>query len=256
MVRILKFITWNVNGLRACLQKGLLDYLSVSSADIIALQEIKVNIPTPDLKLFGYAVDWNFAERTGYSGTLCMFRKKPLSIKHGLNDESLDNEGRLITLEYPDFYFVNVYVPNSQGSLDRWYFRLDWDVAFSEYLCELQVKKPVIVCGDFNVARDYIDVYPENLLNVPNPHGFMSEERDGFKALLDAGFIDAFRELFPTREIYTWWSSRLHKRRENRGWRLDYFLVSRKVFGRVRKCEIRGDVFGSDHAPVELVIYI
>jgi exodeoxyribonuclease-3 len=158
-------------------------------------------------------------------------------------------------LEYPAFYFINVYVPNSQGGLDRWYYRLDWDTSFLKYLDNLQKRKSVIVGGDFNVARDYIDVYPENLRNNKNPNGFLSEERDGFNALLEIGFVDVFRELNPTKErAYSWWSNRLKKRLENRGWRLDYYLISENLMAKVKSCEIHSDILGSDHAPIELVI--
>jgi exodeoxyribonuclease-3 len=255
----LKLITWNVNGLRACLEKGLGEYVLSSDADIIALQETKINKPTPiaDYKAVGYRADWNCAERNGYSGTACLFKKNPIMIEHKIGVDELDTEGRVITLNYPDFYFVNVYVPNSQGELERWYYRLDWDTAFREYLTDLQNDKPVIVCGDFNVARDYIDVYPENLRNEKNPHGFLSDERDGFNALLDIGFVDVFRELNPTQEgAYSWWSNRGNKRRENRGWRIDYFLVTGNLLPRVKSYEIRTDIFGSDHAPIEMVIDI
>jgi exodeoxyribonuclease-3 len=202
-------------------------------------------------------VSWNGGRRSGYSGTACLYKDPPLEIIHGIGIDRLDGEGRLITLEYPSFYFVNAYVPNSQGGLERWYYRLDWDDAFAEYLGNLQEIKPIVVCGDFNVARDYIDVYPENLRNEENPAGFISEERDGFSGLLDLGLVDVYRELYPDRDrAYTWWSSRLNKRSENRGWRLDYFLVSESLFPYVQSCEIRTDVFGSDHAPVEMTIDI
>ncbi len=251
----MNLVTWNVNGLRACIGKGLLDYFAESGADIIAVQETKMNAPEIDFLQIGYLADWNFGKRSGYSGTLCLFKQQPLSVTHGFGDESLDNEGRLITLEYPSFYFINAYVPNSQGGLDRWYFRLDWDAALLDYLETLQRQKPLVVCGDYNVARDYIDVYPENLRNTENPPGFLSEERDGFNALLDIGLSDVFRELHPTQErAYSWWSNRLKKRDENRGWRIDYFLISDSLMPRVKSCEIRSDIYGSDHAPIELNI--
>jgi exodeoxyribonuclease-3 len=248
-------VTWNVNGLRACAKKGLVEYLADIEADIIAIQETKVNLPIDNLELPGYGADWCFAERIGYSGTLCFFKDKPLSITHGLGEPKLDTEGRLITLEYPSFYFINSYVPNSQGGLDRWYYRLEWDVSFAGYLEKLQGSKPVIVCGDFNVARDYIDIYPENLRNEENPHGFMTEERDGFNAILDVGCVDVFRELYPDRAgAYSWWSNRLNKRLENRGWRIDYFLVTEQLLPFVHDCKIRADILGSDHAPLEMII--
>lgn len=254
----MKFITWNVNGLRGCLEKGLEEYVLLSDSDIIALQETKVNEETPigDYKAFDYIMDWNCAERNGYSGTACLFKKNPISIEHSIGVDELDTEGRIITLNYTDFYFVNVYVPNSQGELERWYYRLEWDSAFTEYIESLQNRKPVIIGGDFNVARDFIDIYPESRKDK-NPHGFLSEERDGLNALLDLGLVDVFRELNPTNErAYTWWSNRGNKRSENRGWRLDYFLVSESLMPKVKSCIIRSDVFGSDHAPIEMVVNI
>ena len=182
----MKFITWNINGLRANLRKGLGEYALLSDADVIAFQETKVNQPTAigDYEAFDYSADWNFAERIGYSGTMCLFRQEPILVTHGLGNKKLDTEGRIITHSYPDFYFVNVYVPNSQGELERWYYRLDWDSAFAEYLEGLQNRKPVIVGGDFNVARDYIDIYPENTRNEKNPHGFTTEEGKALPELL------------------------------------------------------------------------
>jgi len=228
----MKFITWNINGLRANLKKGLDEYVLLSDADIIAFQETKVNKPTAvgDYEAFDYLANWNFAERVGYSGTVCLFRNEPILTTYGLGNKKLDTEGRLITLSYPDFYFVNVYVPNSQGERERWYYRLDWDYVFAEYLADLQIRKPVIVGGDFNVARDYIDIYPENTRNEKNPHGFTSEERGGFTALLNTGLVDVFRKLHPTQEgAYTWWVQRNEGRANNRGRRLDYFLSIRCV---------------------------
>jgi exodeoxyribonuclease-3 len=237
------------------MDKGFAAYFACTDADYIALQETKVNAPLTALNRPGYYCEWNCGERLGYSGTVSIYKNKPLAITHSIGDARLDKEGRLITLEYTDFYFVNVYVPNSQGELERWYYRLDWDSAFLVYLENLQNRKPVIVGGDFNVARDYIDIYPENLRNNKNPHGFLSEEWDGLNAILDIGFVDVFRELNPTLEgAYTWWSNRLNKRKENRGWRIDYFLISENLFPKIKSCEIRTDIYGSDHAPIELVI--
>jgi exodeoxyribonuclease-3 len=255
----LKFITWNINGLRANLKKGLDEYALLSDADIIAFQETKVNQPTAigDYEAFGYQAVFNCAERNGYSGTVCLFRHEPILITHGLGNKKLDTEGRLITLSYPDFYFVNVYVPNSQGERERWYYRLDWDSAFAEYLADLQIRKPVIVGGDFNVARDYIDIYPENSRNEKEPLGFTSEERGGFENLLSIGLVDIFRELHPTQAgAYTWWIQKNDGRANNRGRRLDYFLVSKSMLPKVKSCVIRSDIFGSDHCPVEMVVDI
>ena len=251
---MLKCVTWNVNGLRACMKKGFTQYIRSSGADIVALQEIKVNEPLEKIEALDYTAAWNFAERTGYSGTLCLFKNEPLSIVHGFGADNPDSEGRVITLEYPSFYFVNVYVPNSQSDLSRLYFRLEWDKKFLSYLSALQENKPVIVGGDFNVARDYIDIFPENLRNIKNPPGFLSSERDNFNALLDSELIDAFRELNPSlKGAYTWWSNRRNKRKENRGWRIDYYLLSERLFHKVESCRIRPDVYGSDHAPLELL---
>jgi exodeoxyribonuclease-3 len=250
----MKFITWNTNGLRAALEKGAREYVANSGADIVAIQETKLNAAA-DIGLSGYFADWNHAERQGYSGTLCLFKKKPLAVTHGIGDGGFEAEGRVIALDYPEFYFVNVYVPNSQAELDRWYYRLDFDEAFREYVCRLAERKPVIIGGDFNVAREYRDVYPENLRNDSRQFGFLSEERDAFETLLDAGFADVFRELNPAAErAYTWWSNRLNKRKENKGWRIDYFLVSDELLPKVQSCVIRSDIFGSDHAPLEMEI--
>jgi len=252
---VVKIVTWNVNGIRACIGKGLADYLLTANADIIGLQKTKVNAPIPDLVPPGYNAVWNAGERLGYSGTMCLYKQTPVSVRSGADDPRLDGEGRIITLEYPAFYYVNAYVPNSQGGIDRAHYRLDWDAAFVRYLYDLQAEKPVVVGGDFNVSRDYIDVFPENLRNIENPTGFTSEERGGFQALLDIGLVDVFRELHPSQErAYTWWSNRLNKRDENRGWRIDYFLISACLLKKVKGCEIRPDVFGSDHAPIELKI--
>jgi exodeoxyribonuclease-3 len=252
----MKFITWNTNGLRAALDKGAREYIANSGADIVAIQETKLNAAA-GLGLQGYLADWNHAGRGGYSGTLCLFRKKPLAVMHGIGEPKFDAEGRVITLAYPAFYFANVYVPNSQGGLDRWYFRLGFDETFRNYLCRLARRKPVIIGGDFNVAREYRDVYPENLRNDARQYGFLSEERDAFESLLDCGFADVLRELNPAAEgAYTWWSNRLNKRKENKGWRIDYFLVSDELLPKVKSCVIRSDIFGSDHAPLEMDVEI
>jgi len=250
-----KISTWNVNGLRAC-YNDLAEYLKTASSDLVALQEIKVNAPANDLILPDYKAIWNCAERPGYSGTLCLIRQKPLAVKYGLGKPKLDTEGRLITLEYSAFYFINCYTPNSQGSLDRWYHRLEWDTAFAEYIESLQSLKPVIIGGDFNVAHQHIDIYPENLKNDKEPRGFSTEERSGFQILLEHGLVDVFRELNPNLSAYSWWSNRFHKRNKNHGWRIDYFLVTDSLFRKVKSCRIRNDVFGSDHAPLELEISV
>jgi len=235
--------------------KGFTEYLKGASPDIAAIQETKVNQVLSQAVPHGYSAEWCFARRSGYSGTLCLFKQKPMSVSRGFGESSMDVEGRLIALEYPGFIFVNVYAPNSQGGLERQYFRQEWDAHFREFVCNLQVRKPVIIAGDFNVAHEPIDVYPENTRNMENFSGFLTEEQQGFSDLLDAGLVDVFRHLHPTEEgAYTWWSNRLNKRGENRGWRLDYFLASSCLIQKVRSCAIRSDIKGSDHAPIELTI--
>jgi len=251
----MRFVSWNVNGLRACLKKGFIKSLTTFDPDIIALQEIKTSIPIPEAIPPGYSADWYFSERSGYSGVLCLFKSKPLSIRHGFGEAEFDGEGRLITLEYNNFFFLNVYVPNSQGGLHRSCFRHDWDQHFINYIESLHTEKPVVIGGDFNVAHKYLDVFPENCRNETEPAGFLMSERDGFYSLLDVGLIDIFRKLNPELEgAYTWWSNRLHKRNENRGWRLDYFLISEQLRSKVKNCAILTDVLGSDHAPISLTI--
>ena len=267
----MKIISWNVNGLRACLSNGLIDYLLLTDADIIALQEIKVNEPVAELSLPGYTADWCFSARGGYSersvrrsggysGTMCLYKVPPISVKHGLilqssnGDEWLDDEGRIITLEYPEYFFVNVYVPNSQSKLSRRHYRMYWDYAFLNYIYKLNSGKPVIIGGDFNVAHQHIDVFPENVRNVKKPYGFLEQERDGFNRLLEIGMADVFRVLYPAAEAYTWWSQRFSKRDANQGWRIDYFVLSDKLLPKVKNCVIRSDVHGSDHAPMEMRI--
>ena len=246
----MKIISWNVNGLEACKRHGFLKFLKNTNADVFCCQEIKKQCPlaTPDYLQF-----WNPASQPGYSGTLLLSKRQPLSIRYGMGIEQFDMEGRLITAEYEDYYVVNAYVPNSQASLERLAYRVAWDEALYEYITELS--KPAVICGDFNVARDYIDVYPENLRNEENPPGFISDEREGLKKLLDAGFLDVFRTLYPDTEgAYTWWSNRLKKRLENRGWRLDYFVVSQILFGNIYGIKHHTDVLGSDHCPISLIL--
>jgi len=249
-----KFITWNVNGLRACIGGGLLDYLRAANADFISLQETKINEPVKELSLQGYSAVWNYAEKLGYSGTACLFRKKPLSVVRGLGDDC-DVQGRLITVEFKMFYLVNMYVPQSQGLLGKKHYRLDWDDAFYNYILKLRRGKPLIVCGDFNVAREYIDIYPDNPRNKKEPDGFKSEERGWLDDLFEIGLADVFRTLHPDAAgAYTWWSGKGYKRNENKGRRLDYFFVSENLLPSVKSCEIRAGVYGSDHAPVEMEV--
>jgi len=250
----MKFVTWNVNGLRACLEKGLLSYLRTTNADIIGLQEIKTDEPVPELNLPGYSSAWNCSSRRGYSGTVCLFKTSPDATWNGFGNERFDRENRIVTLEYPSFIFVNVYVPNSASAADRWNYRLEWDAVFGDYLNMLLTYKPVVVAGDFNVAVDYLDIYPENTRNAEEPEGFTLEERDGFNSILKLGFVDAFRTLHPTERVYSWWSAKQNDRKDNLGRRIDYVLVPDKLRRKIKRCDIRTDVFGSDHAPVEATI--
>ena len=260
----MKIVTWNVDGLRACEKNGFINYAATCGADVILIQETKLNDPLPTIesivvpgkpKPTTYGAAWNFSNRKGYSGTLCLYLIKPLSIAYGMCSPLLDTEGRVITLEYANHYIVNVYVPNSQGSLARKYYRAEWDKAFCEYVCGLQEKMPVIIGGDFNVARQHIDIYPENKHSVENPPGFTDEERDGIERLISHGFVDVFRHFYPQREgVYTWWSNRRKMREHNCGWRLDYFLVSESLMSDVKGIAVRDDVLGSDHCPVELIL--
>ena len=251
----MKLISWNVNGLRACLGKGFLDFLNREGPDIMALQETKMQQGQAELDLSGWHEYWNSAERKGYSGTAVFAREEPLSVSYGLGREEHDHEGRVITLEYPELYFVNVYTPNSQQELARLDYRMVWEDAFREYLLGLDGKKPVVVCGDMNVAHTEID------LKNPGPNknnaGFTQQERDKMTQLLDAGFVDTFRLLYPeVTGAYSWWSYRFRAREKNAGWRIDYFLVSRRLAGQVEDSLIYSGVLGSDHCPVGLILNI
>lgn len=246
----MKIVSWNVNGLAACKRKGFLRVLTKSGADIFCCQEIKTRCP---LSTPGYLQFWNPASRPVYSGTLTLERKAPISIRYGMGIDHFDEEGRLILLEYEEFYVINVYVPNSQSGLARLEYRTAWDAALRELLCSLD--KPVILCGDFNVARGYIDIYPENLRNEEAPPGFQSQEREGMDQLLGLGLIDVFRTWYPQVEgAYTWWSMRLKKRLENCGWRLDYFLISETLMPMVQNITHHTDILGSHHCPISLVL--
>lgn len=251
----MKIVSWNVNGMKACWEKGLKTFLQETDADIVCLQETKLQKPYEALNNTNYHSYWSFADKRGYSGTACLCKKKPISVSYGIGNERFDNEGRVITLSYPTFYLINCYVPNSKGSLERYYYRMDWDVAFREYVANCRKNKPTIVCGDFNVAFAYIDIYPENLLNSENPSGFLDEERDGLQQLFDIGMTDTYRYLHPTTtNAYSWWSNRLYKRNENRGWRIDYFLVSNNLLSRIKRSDMLPDIFGSDHCPIYLEV--
>lgn len=249
----MKLISWNVNGLRACMGKGFLDFLKASDADIVCLQETKMQREQADFIIGGYEEYWNSAEKKGYSGTAVFTKKPPLSVSYGIGIPEHDTEGRVITAEFPDFFLVNVYTPNSQQELARLPYRMQWEDAFRDYLKTLDQKKPLIVCGDMNVAHEEIDL--KNPKTNRKNAGFTDEERQKMTELLSSGFIDTFRLLYPDTEgVYSWWSYRFHAREKNAGWRIDYFLVSDRLKDRVLDSRIDTDVFGSDHCPVELVL--
>ncbi len=249
----MKLISWNVNGLRACMGKGFLDFLKASDADIVCLQETKMQREQADFIIGGYEEYWNSAEKKGYSGTAVFTKKPPLSVSYGIGIPEHDTEGRVITAEFPDFFLVNVYTPNSQQELARLPYRMQWEDAFRDYLKTLDQKKPLIVCGDMNVAHEEIDL--KNPKTNRKNAGFTDEERQKMTELLSSGFIDTFRLLYPDTEgVYSWWSYRFHAREKNAGWRIDYFLVSDRLKDRVLDSRIDTDVFGSDHCPVELIL--
>lgn len=249
----MKFISWNVNGLRACVTKGFLDFFKEVDADIFCLQETKLQEGQIDLELEGYHQYWNYAQKKGYSGTAIFTKIEPISAAYGIGIEEHDNEGRVITLEFEDFYFVTVYTPNSQSELKRLEYRMKWEDDFRAYLKKLDEIKPVIVCGDLNVAHKEIDL--KNPKTNRKNAGFTDEEREKFTKLLDEGFIDTFRYFYPDKEnIYSWWSYRFKAREKNAGWRIDYFCASEKIKDRLESATIHTEVLGSDHCPVELVI--
>ncbi|MBP5334457.1 MAG: exodeoxyribonuclease III [Bacteroidales bacterium] len=248
----MKFISWNVNGLRAVAGKGFADIFETFDADFVCLQETKLQAGQLDLEFLGYESYWNYAQKKGYSGTAIYTRLHPLSVTYGIGIEEHDTEGRVITLEMPEFYLVNVYTPNSQDGLRRLPYRMEWEDAFRAYLCGLAQRKGVIVCGDMNVAHEEIDLKnpATNHLNA----GFSDEERAKMTQLLGAGFVDTWREQHPGEAKYSWWSYRMNARERNVGWRIDYFLVSENLRGSVRGTDILNDVFGSDHCPVSLTL--
>ena len=249
----MKFISWNVNGLRACVTKGFQEYFDQSAADFFCLQETKLQAGQIELPLPGYHQFWNYAQKKGYSGTAIFAKEAPLAVSYGVGVEELDTEGRLITLEYADFYLVTCYTPNAQQGLARIDHRLKWDDAFRNYLHTLDEKKPVIVCGDLNVAHQEIDL--KNPSSNRGNAGFSDEERESFEKLLAAGFTDTFRYLHPdVTGAYSWWSYRFNARKNNAGWRIDYFLVSNRLADRITAAPIHAQVMGSDHCPVELRI--
>lgn len=247
----MKFISWNVNGLRACVGKGFLDYFKEADADIFCVQETKLQEGQIDLQLDGYYQYWNYAEKKGYSGTAIFTKKEPLSVQYGLGIEKHDKEGRVITLEFEEFYFTTVYTPNSQSELARLEYRMEWEDVFRKFLKQLEEKKPVIFCGDFNVAHKEIDL--KNPKTNRKNAGFTDEERQKFTELTEAGFIDTFRYFYPDKEgIYSWWSYRFSARAKNAGWRIDYFMVSDSLKERLADAKIDTEILGSDHCPVIL----
>ena len=251
----MRLISWNVNGLRACLNKGFMDFFLASGADFFCLQETKLQAGQVELDLPGYSQYWSYAEKKGYSGTAIFAKEPALSVTEGLGDPALDGEGRILTLEYPDFFLVNCYTPNAQEGLKRLDHRMAWDDAYRAHLTQLDAKKPVIACADYNVAHQEID------LKNPGPNrgnaGFSDEEREKFTQLLDAGFTDTFRYRNPDATgAYSWWSYRFNARKNNAGWRIDYFLVSRRLQGRIADTPIYRDIYGSDHCPIGLSIEV
>lgn len=247
----MKFISWNVNGLRAILRKDFKTIFADLDADFVCLQETKIQAGQVDLALPGYHQYYNYAVRKGYSGTAIFTKHEPLSVSYGINIPELDQEGRAITLEYGNFYLVTCYTPNSQPKLRRLKFRLSWDAGFRNYVQQLAKKKPVIICGDLNVAREAIDL--KNPQANHHNAGFSDEERQSFEQLLDQGFIDTFRHFYPDKTgAYSWWSYRFHARDRNAGWRIDYFLISQPLLTDLQDAKILDDIFGSDHCPVQI----
>ena len=248
----MKFISWNVNGLRACLGKGFQEYFDRADADFFCLQETKLSDGQLSLPLPGYHAYWNYADKKGYSGTAVFAREEPLNVTYGVGVPELDTEGRMITLEYPKFYLSTCYTPNAQRELARIDHRMKWDDAFRAKLAQLDGQKPVVVCGDLNVAHREIDL--KNPASNRGNAGFSDQERESFQKTLDMGFTDTFRSLYPEQAgIYSWWSYMFHAREKNAGWRIDYFLVSSRTAGQIRQAAIHCDILGSDHCPVELV---
>lgn len=249
----MKMVSWNVNGLRACVTKGFVDIFNKLDADIFCLQETKLQEGQIDLPLEGYYQYWNYAEKKGYSGTAIFTKKEPLAVTNGIGIDEHNTEGRVITLEFQDFFFVTCYTPNSQNELKRLDYRMKWEDDFREYLLRLNKKKPVILCGDLNVAHNEIDLkYPKT--NRKNA-GFSDEEREKMTKLLNSGFTDSFRYLYPDKEgIYSWWSYRFNARKNNAGWRIDYFITSDSIKDKIIDSKIHTDIMGSDHCPVELDI--
>lgn len=250
---IMNLISWNVNGLRACMQKGFMDFLNESDADIFCIQETKLQEGQIAMELPGYFQYWNYAEKKGYSGTAVFSKKEPISVSYGIGIEEHDHEGRVISLEFKDFYVVTCYTPNSQNELARLPYRMEWEDAFFAYLKNLDAKKPVILCGDLNVAHQEIDL--KNPKTNRKSAGFSDEERGKMTQLLENGFTDTFRYFYPDAAgIYSWWSYRFKAREKNAGWRIDYFIVSDRLKEQLKDAKIHTDILGSDHCPVELVL--
>ncbi len=249
----MKFISWNVNGLRACMQKGFADFFQSADADIFCVQETKLQEGQIDFAPDGYFCYWNYAEKKGYSGTAIFTKKEPISVTYGMGIEEHDKEGRLITLEFYDFYFITVYVPNSKRELLRLDYRMEWEDAFRDYINRLNEKKPIVFCGDLNVAHCEIDL--KNPKTNHNNAGFTDQERNKFTQLLDSGYTDTFRYFYPDATgIYSWWSYMFRAREKNAGWRIDYFVTSKSLDKKLIDAKIHTDIFGSDHCPVELEI--
>ncbi|SHJ16696.1 exodeoxyribonuclease III [Lutispora thermophila] len=250
----MKLVSWNVNGLRACVSKGFLDYFKEVDADIFCIQETKLQENQIVLDLPGYEQYWNYAEKKGYSGTAVFTKKKPISVKYGIGMDEHDQEGRVITLEYEDFYLVNAYIPNSQRELARLDYRMKWEDDFRKYLMELDKVKPIVYCGDLNVAHKEIDL--KNPKANRRNAGFTDEEREKMTKLLDSGFVDSFRYFYPDKEeAYTWWSYMGNARAKNIGWRIDYFIVSERLRDRMKDAQIHSHVMGSDHCPIVLELF-
>lgn len=250
----MKFISWNVNGLRACEGKGFSNIFNSLDADFFCLQETKMQAGQLDLAFMGYQSYWNYADKKGYSGTAIYTRHQPLDVKMGIGIDEHDHEGRVITLEYDPFYLITVYVPNSQDGLKRLDYRMKWEDDFRNYILELDKRKPVIICGDLNVAHNEIDI--KNPKSNRRNAGFTDEEREKMSILLNSGMTDTFRHFYPEqKDIYSWWSYRFQAREKNAGWRIDYFLVSNRLQSEMKDAKILTDIYGSDHCPVELDIF-
>ncbi len=251
----MKMVSWNVNGLRACVNKGFKDIFNTFDADIFCVQETKLQQGQIDLPFENYHQYWNYAEKKGYSGTAIFTKEKPLNVEYGIGIDEHDKEGRVITLEYPEFYFVTCYTPNSQNELKRLDYRMKWEDDFLAYIKCLDNKKPVIICGDLNVAHKEIDL--KNPKTNRKNAGFTDDERNKMTALLESGFTDSYRYLHPNKEgVYSWWSYRFNARKNNAGWRIDYFITSDRIKDKILEAEIHTDIMGSDHCPVELEIDI